>query len=259
MRSCCGTSRHRRYPSTTSSISHISHRRCVRAGCCSSGHAPRPQAPPPRLSSSRCETASGEQRGRSASCGSAIRPNARVQALVAQLVDSANLHAGPRWAAVHFAIERDWWWDSEICAAALSGLLAAVLLALRGGRHHSRSLAEQRATGTLMMVAHDKVASMARRCACPPWERELQAGARCANTAHASERGRAVLRGACTSRLLRRHLQHLQQGRRRDESVRAAATASRRLHTTAQAGRWRGASGRRTRPTSRSRTSALKR
>ena len=92
---------------------------------------------------------------------SAIRPNARVQALVAQLVDSANLHAGPRWAAVHLAIERDWWWDSEICVPRRSQAFlrrcyspSEVADIIRG------SLAEQRATGTLMMVAHDKVASM---------------------------------------------------------------------------------------------------
>lgn len=91
----------------------------------------------------------------------ALRPSARVQALVDQLVVSATEHAGPRWAAVHLPIERDWWWDSEICVPRRSqsfvrrcyspSEVAAII---------RTSLAEKRATGTVIMVAHDKVATM---------------------------------------------------------------------------------------------------
>ena len=45
----------------------------------------------------------------------ALRPSAAVGAVVAEHVGHAAAHAGPRWAAVHLRIERDWWVQSGFC------------------------------------------------------------------------------------------------------------------------------------------------
>ena len=85
-----------------------------------------------------------------------LRPSLRVQALVDALRRQAELHAGPRWAALHLPIEKDWWWGSSWCVG-------------RPEEKHTRRCyspaevagltrrARSGATGTVLLYAHDKV------------------------------------------------------------------------------------------------------
>lgn len=89
-----------------------------------------------------------------------LRPSSRVERLVRTLLDAAEARAGPRWAAVHLPIEKDWWYGSSWCF----------------GRSHERYTkrcyspaeaaaatqhARRNTTGAVLLYAHDKVATRA--------------------------------------------------------------------------------------------------
>ena len=100
----------------------------------------------------------------------AAQPSASVRTLVDVLIVEAKQRAGPRWAAVHLPIEKDWWWGSDWCHGRKEELYtrrcyapAEVALLTRRARSD--------ATGTVLLYAYDKAA---RRDS--PWTWETHNG-----------------------------------------------------------------------------------
>ena len=91
----------------------------------------------------------------------AVQPSNAVRALVDDLVAAAVRHAGPRWAAVHLPIERDWWWDTSFCSPRRAhSFLQRCFAPSEVAEQIRDSLAMQRATGVVLLYAHDKVSSL---------------------------------------------------------------------------------------------------
>ena len=106
----------------------------------------------------------------------ALKPSSSVRRSLAQLEHRAGALAGPRYAAVHQPIQRDWWWESRICAprdatheATRDATLAVLSVApfLRRcytPRQVAAATAESRkrlgASGIVLLYAHDKVSPL---------------------------------------------------------------------------------------------------
>ena len=91
----------------------------------------------------------------------AIRPSDAVSRLVRKLTASAIELAGPRWAAVHLTIERDWWWKSGFCSPRRTeGLLRRCYSPAEVGAITAASRAGHGATGTVLLYAADKVSEL---------------------------------------------------------------------------------------------------
>lgn len=88
----------------------------------------------------------------------ALRPSPKVEAIVDALRSEAVRTAGAKWAAVHLPIEKDWWWGSDWCKG-------------RAQEKHTQRCwnpsdvakltqrARAASTGTVLLFAHDKVAT----------------------------------------------------------------------------------------------------
>ena len=87
-----------------------------------------------------------------------VQPSARVQGLVDALVTAAQQHAGPRWAAIHLPIERDWWWTSAWCEGSRREAFTRRCWAPTEVAQLTAP-ARENATGTVLLYAHDKVAT----------------------------------------------------------------------------------------------------
>ena len=91
---------------------------------------------------------------------SALAPSAEVGRLVSALATQAVALAGPRWAAVHLPIERDWWLDSNFCTPRHSERWGRRCFSpLEVSRAIKRTLRDgpPRASGMVLLYAPDKV------------------------------------------------------------------------------------------------------
>lgn len=86
----------------------------------------------------------------------ALRPNARLRAIIHQLETSAIVSAGPRWTGVHLRIERDWWDETDFCRRGLYQQKRCYLPseAALVTREHRKSL---NSTGTVLFYAANNV------------------------------------------------------------------------------------------------------
>lgn len=92
-----------------------------------------------------------------------LRPSGKVAALVEALTRQAVERAGPNWSAVHLPVQSDWWFETGWCLGRPNEGYTRRCYTPREVAKSTRD-ARRNATGTVLLFAHDKVATRAH-----PW------------------------------------------------------------------------------------------
>ena len=92
-----------------------------------------------------------------------LRPSRKVGALVEALTNAAVKRAGPNWSAVHLPISADWWFETGWCSGRRNEVFTKRCYTPRDVAKSTHD-ARRNATGTVLLFAHDKVATRAH-----PW------------------------------------------------------------------------------------------
>ena len=88
----------------------------------------------------------------------AIRPSAPLSRVVDHLEAHARDLAGPRWAAIHLPVEKDWWWESDYCLPrAAEQFTRRCFTSLEVARITNGTRQQHAATGVVLLFAPNKV------------------------------------------------------------------------------------------------------